>query len=127
MYIVYHTDDDNDDDDDYYNNTITNCNSTACSQRPHRCCHIMTNVNFIEYISTGKSLRAQECSPKEVSLPACGDSKETRPNTTHPGPHPNGIWIGSALFIGLKVAEWQACWTQAQKGLGSNRSCIAAE
>ena len=21
------------------------------------------------------------------------------------------------------VAEWLACWTQAQKGLGSNRSC----
>jgi len=24
-------------------------------------------------------------------------------------------WLGS-------VAEWLACWTQAQKGLGSNRS-----
>jgi len=26
------------------------------------------------------------------------------------------------LFMGGSVAEWLACWTQAQKGLGSNRS-----
>jgi len=26
---------------------------------------------------------------------------------------------------GGSVAEWLACWTQAQKGLGSNRSCDA--
>ena len=24
--------------------------------------------------------------------------------------------------VGGSVAEWLACWTQAQKGLGSNRS-----
>jgi len=24
--------------------------------------------------------------------------------------------------LGGSVAEWLACWTQAQKGLGSNRS-----
>ena len=24
---------------------------------------------------------------------------------------------------GGSVAEWLACWTQAQKGLGSNHSC----
>ena len=28
----------------------------------------------------------------------------------------------SYLFIGGSVAEWLACWTQAQKGPGSNRS-----
>jgi len=26
---------------------------------------------------------------------------------------------------GCSVAEWLACWTQAQKGPGSNRSCDA--
>ena len=26
---------------------------------------------------------------------------------------------------GGSVAEWLACWTPAQKGLGSNRSCDA--
>jgi len=26
---------------------------------------------------------------------------------------------------GGSVAEWLACWTQAQKGPGSNRSCDA--
>jgi len=32
-------------------------------------------------------------------------------------------WIPSATAIlGGSVAEWLACWTQAQKGLGSNRS-----
>jgi len=25
-------------------------------------------------------------------------------------------------LVGGSVAEWLACWTQAQKGLGSNRS-----
>ena len=30
-------------------------------------------------------------------------------------PNPNPVWGGS-------VAEWLACWTQAQKGPGSNRS-----
>ena len=29
------------------------------------------------------------------------------------------------LPLGGSVAEWLACWTQAQKGLGSNRSCDA--
>jgi len=28
----------------------------------------------------------------------------------------------SALWLGGSVAEWLAYWTQAQKGLGSNRS-----
>jgi len=27
-----------------------------------------------------------------------------------------------SLFTGDSVAEWLACWTQAQKGPGSNRS-----
>jgi len=27
--------------------------------------------------------------------------------------------------MGGSVAEWLACWTQTQKGLGSNRSCDA--
>jgi len=26
------------------------------------------------------------------------------------------------MTLGSSVAEWLACWTQAQKGLGSNRS-----
>jgi len=26
------------------------------------------------------------------------------------------------MYMGGSVAEWLACWTQAQKGLGSNRS-----
>jgi len=29
---------------------------------------------------------------------------------------------GSTYDTGGSVAEWLACWTQAQKGLGSNRS-----
>jgi len=28
--------------------------------------------------------------------------------------------------LGGSVAEWLACWTKAQKGPGSNRSCDAA-
>ena len=30
--------------------------------------------------------------------------------------------INSAIALGVSVAEWLACWTQAQKGLGSNCS-----
>ena len=30
--------------------------------------------------------------------------------------------IRTATDTGGSVAEWLACWTQAQKGLGSNRS-----
>ena len=29
------------------------------------------------------------------------------------------------LALGGSVAEWLACWTQAQKGLGSNRGRVA--
>jgi len=31
-------------------------------------------------------------------------------------------FIGTARMVGGSVAEWLACWTQAQKGPGSNRS-----
>ena len=31
----------------------------------------------------------------------------------------------SCVILGGSVAECLACWTQAQKGLGSNRSCDA--
>jgi len=30
--------------------------------------------------------------------------------------------IGTGIYWGRSVAEWLACWTQALKGLGSNRS-----
>jgi len=33
-----------------------------------------------------------------------------------------GLIYVSLLSSGGSVAEWLACWTQAQKGLGSNRS-----
>jgi len=38
-----------------------------------------------------------------------------------------GGWLGSRVVSLLDsgtegLAEWLACWTQAQKGLGSNRS-----
>jgi len=26
------------------------------------------------------------------------------------------------FYMGGSIAEWLACWTQAQKGMGSNRS-----
>jgi len=29
------------------------------------------------------------------------------------------------MYVGGSVAEYLACWTQAQKGLGSNRSLNA--
>jgi len=32
------------------------------------------------------------------------------------------VLSGFLLYEGGSVAEWLACWTQAQKGLGSNRS-----
>jgi len=30
--------------------------------------------------------------------------------------------VGGPKFFFARIAEWLACWTQAQKGLGSNRS-----
>ena len=36
------------------------------------------------------------------------------------------LGLGSAK-VGGSVAEWLACWTQAQKGLGSNRSRDAVQ
>jgi len=33
--------------------------------------------------------------------------------------------MSDTFFRGGSVAEWLACWTQAQKSLGSNRSCDA--
>ena len=44
-----------------------------------------------------------------------------------PGGGINAKWVCHCLYImwlvgGGSVAEWLACWTQAQKGLGSNRS-----
>jgi len=49
---------------------------------------------------------------------------------------PDGKYLASAgtgewatrkmsILLGGAVAEWLACWTQAQKGVGSNRSCDA--
>ena len=32
------------------------------------------------------------------------------------------IYFCCHIRKGVSVAEWLACWTQAQKGLGSNRS-----
>ena len=32
------------------------------------------------------------------------------------------ILYAASDWLGGSVAEWLACWTQAQKGLGSNRS-----
>ena len=32
---------------------------------------------------------------------------------------------GTACIVGGSIAEWLVCWTQAQKGPGSNRSCDA--
>ena len=33
-----------------------------------------------------------------------------------------GFFMYSNVWVGGLVAEWLACWTQAQKGPGSNRS-----
>ena len=32
------------------------------------------------------------------------------------------VCLSVCLSVAGSVAEWLACWTQAQKGLGSNRS-----
>ena len=38
------------------------------------------------------------------------------------GEHGEVYVFGILQLLGGSVAEWLACWTQAQKGLGSNRS-----
>jgi len=35
---------------------------------------------------------------------------------------PDSLAVFKGLLLGGSVAEWLACWTQAQKGWGSNRS-----
>jgi len=35
------------------------------------------------------------------------------------------FYVKSVIRSGGSVAEWLACWTQAQKGLGSSRSLDA--
>ena len=35
------------------------------------------------------------------------------------------VYLDIYVPWGDSVAEWLACWTQVQKGLGSNRSCDA--
>jgi len=49
-----------------------------------------------------------------------------RPNNTrehaHAHTHTRLTAFCPGLYPGEPVAEWLACWTQAQKGLGSNRS-----
>jgi len=39
----------------------------------------------------------------------------------------SGFQLYVPTHMGGSVAEWLACWTQAQKGMGSNRSSDAAE
>jgi len=39
-----------------------------------------------------------------------------------PPPFTSLIPVPSPLLTGGSVAEWLACWTQAQQGLGTNRS-----
>jgi len=51
--------------------------------------------------------------PKTVTGQRRGSDLNPDPNALFYAPH------------GGSVAEWLACWTQAQKGPGSNRSCDA--
>ena len=37
----------------------------------------------------------------------------------------NRVWATFTFFESDSVAEWLACWTQTQKGPGSNRSRYA--
>ena len=68
------------------------CRSTE-SERPHRCCHLPNKVENIDLHAVLYDASEDVRHPSKM-LPPLGGS----------------------------VAEWLACWTQAQKGLGSNRS-----
>ena len=55
----------------------------------------------------------------------CAVSAATRSNPT--GRHtsvPLPFWRARVLLSGGSLAEWLACWTQAQKGLGSSRVTV---
>jgi len=60
---------------------------------------------------------------KDVLWPACTYKQVVG---TAPGRRPVFLARASAetasRFLHVLVAEWLACWTQAQKGPGSNRS-----
>ena len=61
-----------------------------------------------------------------------GPHESASPQTRHPdrlnhsaeltGAHIWGVYTNLHRCTGVSVAEWLACWTQEQKGLGSNRS-----
>jgi len=54
----------------------------------------------------------------DVVARMCQPSSKTR----HTAPH-SEVYCGvTTVVLGGSVAEWLACWTQAQKGPGSNRS-----
>jgi len=57
--------------------------------------------------------------------PACivdgGRHRATLLGETH-AMHQCFVNVKASVSRGGSVAEWLACWTQAQKGLGSNRS-----
>ena len=69
--------------------------------------------------------RAKQKASLEVAPTTSGAKKS---NMQQPS---RGTWLGRAIVSttrhwgGGSVAEWLACWTQAQKGPGSNRSCDA--
>jgi len=63
-----------------------------------------------------------------ISVECCGQVKEQtdRRTDTRPIHRPCSAYCESSVSVELiascPVAEWLACWTQAQKGLGSNHS-----
>ena len=54
--------------------------------------------------------------PTEVKFPPLPQPKLVLDLATPEGCKAELTWVGGS------VAEWLACWTQAQKGLSSNRS-----
>jgi len=65
------------------------------------------------------------CSEPSTSTPSLHNARQLADWTTscHTSPRADATrYFRSTIHTGGWVAEWSACWTQAQKGPGSNRS-----
>jgi len=79
----------------------------------------------MKYPHAGKLRYSSETHNTRCFLPDANDPREMQP-TAAERRHTISMcdWTENdrATIKGGSVAEWLACWTQAQKGLGSNRS-----
>ena len=91
---------------------------TSTNRRHGFLCHRTASVEQVADTAEAAAVNQYSLLPtKNISVPVCPWTPGYRLMTV--------FLCALVLPWGGSVAEWLPCWTQAQKGPGSNRSCDA--